>query len=284
MVTQPPRRPAPLRRPPAQARRATTLSRRITPAPSLKALTFNIGAAAETRATAILGWLRGRSDQVIVLTETSRGPGTQLLIAGLERRGYRTFSMPHDRDRGVVLATRIPVRQQLDAQLSLTLPWRAAGVVLDTRPAIAVVGVYVPSRDRSDVKIARKREFIESLLASVVRLPPSVRDRLLVLGDYNAVAHDHDPPLPGFFEYEYRLHTEFAELGLTAAHVLRPHAQQPYSWIGRTGNGYLYDYAHAGSELHDRLTRCAYLHGPRERRLSDHAALAVGLRLDAAAV
>jgi exodeoxyribonuclease III len=229
-----------------------------------------------------MAWLRRRSDDLIVLTETSRGAGTQLLVSGLERRGYRTFSMPHDRDRGVVLATRVPVKQVLDAQLSLTLPWRAAGVVLDTNPQVAVVGVYVPSRDRSDVKIQRKRDFIDSLLASVSGFPARIRDRLLILGDYNAVARDHQPSLPGFFDYEYRLHSELAQLGLQAAHELCPHAEQPHSWIGRTGNGYLYDYAHAGTKLHPRMTRCSYLHGPRERRLSDHAALAVRVRLDAA--
>jgi exodeoxyribonuclease-3 len=258
---------------------------RRAPAPqaeALRALTFNIGAAAESRAADILGWLRRRNDDVIVLTETSRGLGTQLLVAGLEQRGYRTFSMPHDRDRGVVLATTTPVKQALATQMSLTLPWRVAGVVLDTQPQVAILGVYVPSRDRSEPKIRRKREFIESFLASVSGLPPRLRNRLLILGDYNAVPRDHEPHLPGFFEYEYRLHAEFADLGLRAGHELRPRSEQPHSWIGRTGNGYLYDYAHAGRQLHARITRCTYLHGPRERRLSDHAALAVTVRLDSA--
>jgi exonuclease III len=254
-------------------------SRCVEPLTDLRALTFNIGAAALPRAASILSWLRRRSDDVIVLTETSGGAGTQLLIDGLRARGYRTYRTVDRRDRGVVLATRVAVAERLDAHVNVTLPWRVAGVVLDTRPHVAVLGVYVPSRDRSDLKITRKREFIDSLVASVGSLPTGLRRNLVLAGDYNAVARHHQPALPGFFPYEYAMHDELRGFGLAAAHELLPRSQQPHSWIGRTGNGYLYDYMYVGEGLAPRLGRCSYLHGPRTRRLSDHAALAVRLRL-----
>lgn len=251
----------------------------LEPPAALHALTLNIGAAAAPRAAAILSWLRRRSEDVIVLTETSSGDGTQLLIDGLRAQGYSTYSTSHRRDRGVLLATRIAVHDVLDDDLSITLPWRVAGVVLDTSPRVALLGVYVPSRDRSDLKVARKEAFIESLLCSVRAMPADLRRRLLIVGDYNAVTRRHQPRLPGFFPYEYAFHDTLEAFGLTAAHELRPRPEQPHSWIGRTGNGYLYDYVHVGEALHSRLERWAYLHGPRERRLSDHAALTVRLRL-----
>ncbi|WP_163508367.1 hypothetical protein [Fodinicola acaciae] len=58
--------------------------------------------------------------------------------------------------------------------------------------------------------------------------------------------------------------------------------EQAYSWIGRTNDGYRYDYFHVGAALSDRIASCAYLHETREQRLTDHAA--VTLTLDVAAV
>jgi exodeoxyribonuclease-3 len=245
----------------------------------LQALSLNIGAAAVPRAEAILSWLRRRSEDVFVLTETSRGEGTRLLLDGLRARGYSTFSTVETRDRGVAVASRIPIHDILDDRLSLTLPWRAAGVVLDTHPRVALIGVYVPSRDRSPVKVARKEAFIVSLLQSVRGLSTSLRSRLLLVGDYNAVSRRHRPRIPGFFPYEYALHDELEGLGFHSAHELGGERAQPHSWIGRTGNGYLYDYVHVGKALQSSFEGCSYLHGPRERGLSDHAAVAVRLRL-----
>lgn len=246
---------------------------------SLRVLSLNIGAAAQPRAAAILSWLRRRSEDVLVLTETSRGDGTRLLLDGLRAHGYRTISAVDSRDRGVAVASRVAIHEVLDDRLSLTLPWRACGVVLDTRPRIALIGVYVPSRDRSPGKVARKQSFIASLLQSIRGLSPRLRDRLLLVGDYNTVSRRHLPRLPGFFPYEYALHEDLEALGLHPAHELRAEGSQPHSWIGRTGNGYLYDYVHVGRSLHSRVERCSYMHGPRERRLSDHAAVAVRLQL-----
>ena len=249
-------------------------------AATLSLLTFNIGAAAPARAGAILRWLHSRADDVIVLTETSSGAGTQLLATALRARGFTVHHTCHPRERGVLLATRIPIARDLSDQVAVTLPCRAAAVLLDTRPRpVALVGVYVPSRDHSDVKVARKEAFIASLLASLRGVPAAQRERLVIAGDYNAVARRHEPRLPGFFPWEYALHDELEEIGLRAAHELRPRRHHPHSWIGRTGLRYLYDYVHVGGGLHHAVERCDYLHGPRERHLSDHAAVAVRVRI-----
>lgn len=260
--------------------RTTAPSRPRTAAPEARILTVNIAAAAAERAERILAWLRSRNDDVLVLSETSCGPGTELLRTSLEAAGYCIELSPEAGERGVMIATRLPIAGALE-QISVTLPGRAQGIVLDTEPSLAVLGVYVPSRDRSPRKVARKERFIASLLKSIRNLPAEMRSNLLLLGDYNAVARHHEPTLPGFFPYEYDFHDELAALGLSAAHELRPYGKShPHSWIGRTGIGYLYDYAHLGSSLADRLQRSQYLHGPRQQRLSDHAALAVRIRLD----
>ena len=47
--------------------------------------------------------------------------------------------------------------------------------------------------------------------------------------------------------------------------------------IRRTGDGYRYDYLHAGPAIANLIVSCEYLHETRLRRLSDHAALTLTL-------
>jgi len=263
----------------ARRRRGAQAVRPQATAPEARILTINIAAAAAERAARILRWLRSRTDDLIVVSETSGGPGTDLLKVGLEEAGYRTQLSPEAGERGVMVASRLPVVATLD-QISVTLPCRAQGVLLATNPQLAVVGVYIPSRDRSPEKVARKERFMASLLTAMQGLSPAMRESLILTGDYNAVARDHVPNLPGFFPYEYEFHDALGELGLSPAHELRPYGGHPHSWIGRTGIGYLYDYAHLGVAVAPRLRRCQYLQGPRQQRLTDHAALAIRVQLD----
>jgi exodeoxyribonuclease-3 len=244
----------------------------------LRVLTLNIGAAAATRAGAILEWLDTRHEDVLVLTETSSGPGTQLLVHALRDRGYEVRATFGDRDRGALVASRLAVRDVPGPHLDVTLPWRVATVMLEGLVPVTILGVYVPSRDRTPMKIERKRAFIESLLRGVKALPRAIRERMLIVGDYNTVARRHVPALPGFFPYEYDLHDQLEALGFCSAHELGDNDTHPHSWIGRTGTGYLYDYAHVGDALHRDVERCTYVHAPRELRISDHAAVALRLR------
>jgi exodeoxyribonuclease III len=239
----------------------------------IRGLTLNIGAAATTRAENILAWLLARDDDVIVLTETSPGLGTELLSFGLAERGYEIVATPPAKDRGVLIASKVPVLKRLCPKLDVTLPWRSAGVVLDTNPRLAVVGVYVPSRDRSPEKIQRKQRFISSFVGALESLPKALRDNLVIAGDYNVISRRHEPPRKGYYRFEYEMHEALERLGFTAGHELGHNAEHPHSWIGRTGDGYLYDYVHLGGAISSRLETCEYVHDTRQQRLSDHAAV-----------
>jgi exodeoxyribonuclease-3 len=246
----------------------------------LSILTVNIGAAARERAEAMLRWLAARPEDVLILTETSTGAGTAYLLEQFAAAGYAVVHTPDGHgDRGAALVSRVRVAEPLSASFAgVSIPGRVAAAVLDTEPAVAVLGVYVPSRDRSAGKTERKAGFIGSLLAALDGLPNELRARLVVGGDYNVIARTHRPLHPGFLPFEFGLLEALEAHGLVDAHERCSPGEQPYSWIGRTGDGYRYDYFHVGRELPEHIQSCAYLHETREQRLTDHAA--VTLKLD----
>jgi exodeoxyribonuclease-3 len=246
----------------------------------LSILTVNIGAAARERAKDMLHWLAGRPDDVLVLTETSAGVGTAYLLDRFRQAGFAVVHTPDTNgDRGTALVSRVRI-EPLVAFEGVSIPGRVAAAVLDTTPAVAVVGVYVPSRDRSADKTDKKHAFVTSLLAALDALPAELRDRLVIGGDYNVISRTHKPLHPGFLPFEFGLLESLEAHGLVDAHERCSPGQQPYSWIGRTGDGYRYDYFHVGQELAERITGCAYLHETREQRLTDHAAVALELAMD----
>jgi exonuclease III len=160
----------------------------------------------------------------------------------------------------------------------VTLPGRVAtATIAGTDPPLTVVGVYVPSSDRAPDKIARKRDFITSLLTALRGFPEQVRARLVLGGDYNVITRDHLPPYRGFLPFEYGMLDALHDLGLVDAHEHCAPGAQAHSWIGRSGNGYRFDYVHIAAPLTDRLVDVRYVHDPRERQLTDHAAVTVSL-------
>lgn len=215
---------------------------------------------------------------MLVLSETSAGPGTALLADGLRASGYQVLGACEPRDRGVLVAVRGQVTEKPTVKSVVTLPSRAVCVRLGGSAPVSILGIYIPSRDRSPAKIERKRDFIESLLSFLESLEPEIRDSLMIVGDLNVVARRHEPPLRGYFPFEYALFDALDELGFTLAHELRPSERFPHSWIGRTGIGYLYDYVFVGQSLRHTIESCRYLHAPRENRLTDHAAITVSCR------
>ncbi|GAB1639652.1 endonuclease/exonuclease/phosphatase family protein [Krasilnikovia sp. MM14-A1259] len=246
----------------------------------LSVLTLNVQAAALPRARRLLAWLDARDDGLLILTETSNGPGTGHLLDQCRAAGLHVAHRPSaDGDRGCAIVSRIPARTRTDLLTGVTLPGRAVTVTVDTDPAVTVVGLYVPSSDRAPHKVEKKRAFLASVLDALTGLDEQQRAHLIIGGDYNVIGRDHQPRYPGFLPFEYAFLDTLAQLGLADPHQrLRP-GVQAHSWIGRGGNGYRFDYLHIGAALTDRVTYCAYLHEPREQGLSDHAALAATLRL-----
>ncbi|MEW9556330.1 endonuclease/exonuclease/phosphatase family protein [Nonomuraea sp. NPDC050783] len=247
----------------------------------ITAVTVNIGAAGPDRAERLLRWLAGRDDDVVLLTETSAGPGTALMLGRFRQAGYAVVKTPDDGDRGAALISRIPLAGPGPDFSQVSIPARVAAAHLATTPLTWWVSVYVPSRDRSEDKTTRKELFINSLLKAIEQLPEVERAHLVIGGDYNVIGADHRPFHAGFLPFEFRLLDTLRAEGLVDANERAGTESQPHSWIGRTGDGYRYDYIHVGAELADRLRGCRYLHETREANLTDHAAVEIQLAVQA---
>ena len=245
----------------------------------LSVLTVNIGAASQERARLLLDWLARRPEEVFVITETSAGPGTSWMLDRFRRAGFTVIKTPDaDGERGSALVCRVRVVQDLTAEFAaVSVPCRVSAAVLGTEPAISVIGVYVPSRDRSADKTERKQRFIRTLLRAYDKLPGDLRLHAVLGGDYNVIGRNHRPLHPGFLPFEFGLLEGLRERGLADAYEHVAPGEQAYSWIGRTGDGYRYDYLHVGPGLADLISACSYLHETRQLGLTDHAAMRLAL-------
>jgi exodeoxyribonuclease-3 len=237
-----------------------------------------VQAAALPRAGRLAAWLDARDDHVVVLTETSNGPGTAYLLDSCRTAGLTVaHSRSPDGDRGCAIISRLPTAVRTDLLGGVSLPGRAVAVSIDVEPAVTVVGLYVPSSDRAPDKVAKKRAFLASVLDALHGLDEHQRAHLVLAGDYNVISRDHQPHYSGFLPFEYDFLDALTQLGLTDAYRRLHPGVQAHSWIGRGGNGYRFDYLHTGAALTVHVTACAYLHQPREQQLSDHAAVAAAL-------
>lgn len=249
-------------------------------ASTVDVLTFNLNNPSRDRAGRQLAYLTARPEPVLVLTETADSAGCDLLQTRFEAAGYSVrFPHPGRGERGVMIVSRIetrPLKVGVDY-----LPHRAVGVSVDTAGGpLDVIGLYVPSRDATEVKKERKRRFLEEARSAL----PSGQDAArVILGDFNVLEPAHQPRYRFFQQFEYDFYTWFAEAGYADAFRTKQWAAAEYSWVGRTGDGYRYDHAFVSLPLADQLTGCSYIHEPRtsDDRLTDHSALTVQLAVTA---
>ncbi|MFD8509746.1 endonuclease/exonuclease/phosphatase family protein [Streptomyces antimycoticus] len=249
---------------------------------TLDVLTFNLNNPSRERADRQLDYLAARPEPVLVLTETADSAGCDLLASRFEAAGYAvTFPRPGRGERGVMIVSRLAARPG-PAEVGY-LPHRCVSVTVDSDEGpVDVIGLYVPSRDATATKTTRKRTFLDQLPG---RLPRGEEGLRLVLGDFNILEPTHTPRYRFFQPFEYAAYEWFGKAGYgDAFRALHPDALE-YSWVGRTGDGYRYDHAHASTDLLTALRGCSYVHEVRTGtdRLTDHSALMVSLCLRPAA-
>jgi exodeoxyribonuclease-3 len=230
-------------------------------------LTLNVANPSVTRAERQLAWLSERSEQVLVLTETSSGSGTKLLRDRLRAAGWEVRGgAVEGHERGVAIATRIrPVPREHDIVNFLT-----SRAELLTLGELDIVGLYVPSRDESREKIERKQRFCAAVSGFLAGRSP--RDAI-VIGDLNVLEPVHRPHYGIFRDWEYRFYDEFLVRDFVDAYRLQHPTGMEHSWVDYENHGYRFDHVFVSESLAHLVRRCEYVHSPRESDLSDHSAL-----------
>lgn len=241
--------------------------------------TLNIGGPSLERAGRIANYLLQQDLDVIVLTETRPNAGTAALVQALRAEGYEAAwpVPPTAGERGVALLCRAATTSMLTRR-SVGYGHRLVMETVALPSPMRVIAAYVPSRDASPHKIARKRNFVHDLVDALREA--SNRHRAVLIGDFNVVSRDHVPRYSAFRGWEYELFDKINDLGFSDAFSLLHPGIQAYSWIGRTGGGYRYDYAFISDDIIETAIGCVYVHEVREERLSDHAGLLLTLAAD----
>lgn len=248
---------------------------------NLSIFIWNIANPSVERAARQAEWLRKRPEDTLVLTEAKHSEGCLFLERYFLAYGYNVvFKRPNEKEFGVIIASRRIMSSSNFLHRINYLQSRVASIKLNINGSdLELIGVYVPSRDKSYEKTERKKKFLENI-NNALDLNPISSERIFC-GDFNVLEPNHIPRYPFFEEWEYSFYRNLENYNLQDAfRFLNPDIQE-YSWVGRTGDGYRYDHCFVSSDLLAQVKQCYYFHEPRqyEKKLSDHSALIIELNL-----
>lgn len=247
--------------------------------------TLNIAAASPERARRILDeWIIPSAFDVLVLTETSDGPGTDLMISEFKMANWSVFRRPTSpKDRGVTIVSRIRAIERHD-YFSVDDPAPGRSIVLDLQsdPVIQLVGMYVPNRGNDQNKTARKFAFLDFWQRHLRDRASSAQRHRVLIGDLNVVPPTQQPrflPQHRFEDDWYKSLVGVCDLyDAATAHNESGHET---TWLANTGEGYTYDHILPQNKLSKRVAGFAYDHSTRGTGgITDHSALVLTLFLD----
>jgi len=255
----------------------------------LSILTINIGNPSIDRARNQVKWLEERSEDVFVLTETKDSEGCRYIADYFLKDSYDLFSMSSDKKRyvffpksntgdlGVMIISKIPIDKGYsiyDKSHKFYSRFAACDIIFN-QTKINIIGLYVPSRDSSEEKINRKKEFCSDVANYIKNVQSANR---IVCGDLNILDRNHIPRYPTFFDWEYRFYDFFINMKYVDAFRHCYPKLNEYSWVGRTDDGYRYDYFLISDSLAGNIKDCCFLHETRTtNKITDHSAVLLKL-------
>ncbi len=239
----------------------------------LKIFCWNIANPSLKRATTQFEWLKKQQMDVLVLTETKTSKGCIFLERCFKAYGYNViYPRPIEKEYGVMVISKLDIVQTDFAKNIKSIPSRIVAFNVSVKEIIIdIIGTYVPSRDESETKINRKKEFISELIFNL-KLNNANR-KLIFCGDLNIIAPEHYPHYPHFQNWEYNLYNSLSNFNMIDAYKIKNPNKQAYSWFNRKGNGFRFDYSFVSKNICNRLDDCYYNNEPRQLKLSDHSAI-----------
>lgn len=253
-------------------------------------LSLNIGNPSVERAKKQCDWLDKRSEDIFVLTEAKVSQGCLYIAEHFQQYGYDLFTMnssveysvfypkSNTGDLGVMIISKYPIKKKLSffSDDSIYFSRQAESIILSETMQLNVMGLYVPSRDRSEWKIERKKKFVEEIQKFLMN---SDNNKKIIMGDLNILERTHRPHYSTYFDWEYDFYDTIIKSGYIDAFKYCSPDIQEYSWVGRTNDGYRYDYCFISSDLEKSILKCNYVHETRNIRITDHSAITMEIEL-----
>ncbi len=241
----------------------------------MKILNLNIGNPSVERARKQLNWILNKENyDIIILTEVKRSLGCALIESELRSVGYTVYTDIEIKEYGVLFATKhkCNIMEMRDIDINLSNRMIVANIRIKNE-IINIIGIYVPSNDKR--KNERKKIFLESVISFLSQFNSS--DKIILCGDFNTVMRNHMPKYSMFRSWEYLFFDEIDKLGLIDSYESLYKNKQVYSWFGKNGNAYKYDYIFISNNLNKNLKDAIYLRDTIENKLSDHSASMIKL-------
>lgn len=235
----------------------------------LTILCCNISNPSCVRAKQQMKWLENRTEDIFVLTETKDSRGCDFLIDSFTKKGYYVeFHKPYENEYGVIIISRIYISSTRPNNI-IPIKSRYKTIVFEYGGSeYELMGVYVPSNDRS--KIERKKRFVTALLEY---LSQNTKRNRIFCGDLNTIEPSHVPKYKMFRKWEYEFYNKIIDNEFVDAFRFLYPQKNKYSWIGRSGNGYRYDHFFISNNMTTLLLDCFYDAEPVKIGISDHSAI-----------
>ena len=122
----------------------------------------------------------------------------------------------------------------------------------------------------------RKKSFLNSIKEFI---NDSNNISRVLMGDLNILERNHIPHYSSFFEWEYDFYDDLIDKGYIDTYRHCNNEKQEYSWVGRTNDGYRYDYGFVSADLKTNILDCRYLHETRKNGLTDHSGIVIELEI-----
>jgi exodeoxyribonuclease-3 len=256
---------------------------------NLNVLTINIGNPSIERARSQVKWIEERHEDIIVLTETKNSEGCKyiedyfakpkidLFSLDTEKKYYVFYPKSITGDLGVMIISKIPIEKGYSIYDNSNIFYSrfAACDIIFNQIKINIIGLYIPSRDNSKEKIDRKKEFCRDIANYIKNSQATYR---IICGDFNILDKNHIPHYSTFFDWEYRFYDFLINMKYADAFRHCYPDLNEYSWVGRTNDGYRYDYFFVSDSLTDNIRDCCFLHETRTtHKITDHSAVLVKL-------
>jgi len=219
----------------------------------MKIISLNIRGGGGTRIDRIAEYLLQSGSDIIITPEYHHNKAGERLGQLLAEEGYQLAAHTNSSANGIAAWSRIEARK-------LEFDFNGNIKAIQVGPYFLLAS-YFPQKNF-------KKPYFDYLLNGM----PFPEAQTIIMGDLNTGLHLVDEAGSTFYcagEFDAlcnRYHDAWRKLNGD---------KREYSWYSNGGNGFRIDHCLCGDGIIDKVNTCHYDHQPREKGISDHAAMVV---------